>query len=195
MYKTVRIVPIVEGKGEVKAVPVLLRRIAREVAPRTRLAVCRPIRASRNRFPRRHGDFERYLNMAVVQGGPESSILILLDADDCPAEVGPRVQSEAERARADRRIKVVFARREYESWFLATLDSLLTPASDTMPAPPPNPEAIRGAKERLRRHLRYRPTADQTRLTRRLDLASARFRSPSFDKLWRAVTALLDPGT
>ena len=37
----------------------------------------------------------------------------------------------------------------------------------------------------------YSPTADQTALTARFDMMLARRRSPSFDKMWRAVRALL----
>ena len=55
------------------------------------------------------------------------------------------------------------------------------------------PESIRGVKEWLDDRMRgsYRPTADQAALTATFDMASARLRSPSFDKMWRAMTALL----
>ena len=37
----------------------------------------------------------------------------------------------------------------------------------------------------------YRPTADQAALTALFDMVAARERSPSFDKMWRAMIALL----
>lgn len=189
----IRIVPIVEGKGEVTAVPILLRRIALLVAPSVRLEVARPIRVARDRFLRREGELDRYLNLAAVNGGRDARILVLLDADDaCPAELGPRLLAQARKARSDRQIEVVLPCREYESWFLAALGSLLPAAPGLEGASaPPNAEAIRGAKERLRLHMSYRPTADQARLTARMDLDAVRSRSRSFSKLWRAVSCLL----
>lgn len=78
--------------------------------------------------------------------------------------------------------------------FIATIDSLRgTRGISPDAGVPPDPESIRGAKEWLRERMggRYSPTADQTALTTRFDMALARRRSPSFDKLWRAVSALL----
>ena len=98
------------------------------------------------------------------------------------------------RTRPDRRIEAVVAKREYEAWFLASIESIAgsrTLARDIVA--PRHPESIRGAKEWLsqRRQTPYRPTADQAALTARFDMALVRRRSPSFDKLWRAVGALL----
>ena len=57
----------------------------------------------------------------------------------------------------------------------------------------PAAESIRGAKEWLSRRMQvsYRPVADQPALTARFDMALARRRAPSFDKMWRAVRALV----
>ena len=89
---------------------------------------------------------------------------------------------------------MVLAKCEYESWFIAAIDSLrgtrgVWPDADV----PPDPESIRGAKEWLRNRMggRYSPTADQTTLTTQFDMALARRRSRSFGKMWRAVSALL----
>ncbi len=190
MPETVCIVPIVEGRGEVAATPILIRRIAEAVAPSVTVMVRPPIRVPRDRFLRKDGELERYLDMAVVHGGGEAGILILLDADsDCPGALGPEVLERASTARPDKNIAVVFAKCEYETWFLAALESL-TPGSAQ---PPDDVEAIRGAKERLRRLMQsqYSPTADQARLTARFDMSVARSRSRSFDKLWRAVEQLM----
>ena len=63
--------------------------------------------------------------MSSRQAGPNGAILILLDADnDCPAELGIELLRRARLARADRPIRAVLAKTEYEAWFLAatTLD-------------------------------------------------------------------------
>lgn len=185
---------VVEGNGEVQAVPVLLRRIMQELAPLRPPAVLKPIRVSRSRFVK-EGVLEGYVGLAAQRVGAGGGILILLDANGaCPARVGPALVARARRARPDRRIEAVLAKCEYEAWFLASVESIAgsrTLAPDLIA--PPHPESIRGAKEWLGRHMQtgYRPTADQAAFTARFDTALARRRSPSFDKLWRAVSALL----
>lgn len=189
-----KIVAIVEGDGEMEAVPALIRRIHVEVSPGVPLEVGRPVRVPRDRLLK-DGELERYLGLAANVAGADGCILVLLDANgDCPADLAPGILRRARTARPDRRIEVALAKCEYESWFIATIDSLrgargISPDAGV----PPDPESIRGAKEWLRERMggRYSPTADQTALTTRFDFASARRRSRSFDKMWRAVSALL----
>ena len=189
-----RIVAIVEGDGEVEAVPVLIRRIGSEVSPLAPPDVSRPIRVHRQRILK-EGELERYVSLAAVRVGDGGCILILLDANgDCPAEIGPTVLQRARAARSDRRIEAVLAKCEYETWLLAAAESI----AGRRGIPPDasaseDPESIRGAKEWLRNRMRgsYSPTTDQAALTAVFDMKSARRRSPSFDKMWRAVTALL----
>ena len=142
-----RIVTIVEGHGEVEAVPVLLRRIARQVAPAAALDVPRPIRVKRNRLLR-EGELERAVGLAAAKAEAHGCILILLDANgDCPAQLAPIVLRRAVAARRDRDIRVVLAKMEYEAWFLAAAASLAGRLGlDEDIAPPPDPEAIRDAK-------------------------------------------------
>lgn len=188
------IVPIVEGDGEVEAVPIMIRRIAEKVTPLHPPYVLKPIRVPRQRFVK-PDEVERYVNLAAVLGAAEARILVLLDADDdCPAELGPSVLQRACAARSDRRIEVVVAKCEYESWVIAAVDSLQGTRGIRADAEvPEDPESIRGAKEWLRDRMSspYSPTADQATFTARFDIASARGRSPSFDKMWRAVSSLL----
>lgn len=89
---------------------------------------------------------------------------------------------------------MVVAKCEYESWFIAAVDSLQGTRGISADAEvPEDPDSIRGAKEWLRDRMSgpYSPTADQATFTARFDMALARRRSPSFDKMWRAVSALL----
>lgn len=93
---------IVEGYGEVSAVPVLLRRIAAELAPETRLELPRPYRVSRDGLLAPHA-LERAVAAVSEQGGQASGVLVLLDADDaCPAELGPELMARVHAARSDR---------------------------------------------------------------------------------------------
>ena len=189
-----KIVAIVEGDGEVKAVPALIRRIHEKVSPGSPLDVDRPIRVRRNRILK-DGELERYLDLAANRADTDGGILVLLDANgDCPAKLGPVIQQRAHAAHPDLRIEVVLANCEYESWFIAAIDSLKgkrnISASATVPQ---DPESIRGAKEWLQNWMggTYSPTADQTALTVLFDMGLARRRSRSFAKMWCAVSALL----
>lgn len=190
------IASIVEGHGEVEALPILLRRIAEVVAPDSPIFVPRPIRVKRQLVVK-PGELERYVQLAAARAGGEGAILILLDAeDDCPAELAVELLRRARAARADRSIRTVLAKVEYESWFIAAVEST-TGQPLHAAAPPPDPESISDAKGWLSRNAlspgtTYRPTRHQARFTAAFDLDTARS-APSFDKLWRDVTSLLVP--
>ena len=190
-----KIAAIVEGDGEVEAVPVLIRRIGLEVSPLSPPTILRPIRVRCQRILK-EGELERYVGLAAARAGDGGGILILLDANgDCPAETGPLVQQRARAAGPGCRIEAVLAKCEYETWLIAAAESAAG-ARGILPdvSAPMAPELVRGAKEWLRNRMRgssYRPTADQAALTARFDMALARRRSPSFDKMWRATAALL----
>ena len=192
----VTIASIVEGKGEVEAVPLLLRRVALRVSPDVPVRVLRPIRVPRNRILK-DGQLERNVELAArAMGRGRGGILILLDADDCyPKRMAEEMLRRANAARSDRHIRVVLAKREYEAWFLAAARSLARRRGiDGSTTPPTEPESISGAKEWLGRRMppnrAYSPTRDQPALTEIFDMDAARS-APSFDKLWRDVEQLL----
>ena len=191
-----KIVTIVEGPGEVEAMPILIRRIAEVAAPQAVPHVPRPIRVKRDRFLKEN-ELERYVDLAGRQAGPDGGVLIVLDADDdCPPELASTILGRATRARSDRVIKVVLARREYETWFLAAADSIAglrgLPSDLT---PPANADSIRNAKGWLTTRMppgrAYKETRDQPALASLFELVAARRGAASFDKMWRTVTQLL----
>jgi hypothetical protein len=192
---TVRLGCIVEGHGETKALPILLRRIAFETCPECGLAIPHPIRVPRSKLLKA-GELERHVELAAEKVAPNGAVIVLLDADDdCPAQLAPELLNRARAARPDVPLCVVLARREFESWFLAAASSL--GGHRGLPAglePPANAELIRGAKEWLGERMavgRYSETVDQPALTQSFDLAAART-SPSFDKFYREVSQLLN---
>lgn len=189
------IMPIVEGHGEVDAVPVLIRRIAAELGIMD-LRVGRPIRCGRQRIVQEH-KLTRVLELAARKVEWPGSILILLDAhSECPAELGPSLLRKAREQRRDLPIGVILAKQEYEAWFFAALSSLKDQGRIPGEAERPiDAEAIQGAKEHLRGLMgRYAETVDQPALTALFDMTEARGRSPSFDKCWREVERLLLEG-
>jgi len=190
-----RIVPIVEGHGERHAVPALLRRISAELG-RYDVEIPEPIRIPRQRLPK-EGELERAATLATYRCDPESGILVLVDADgDCPATTAQALMERARGPAAGRPVRVVLAKNEFESWFVAAAESIGGQRGlRTNLAAPADPEAIRDAKGWLTRHCpgsrSYRPSRDQPALVELFDLDLARQRAPSFDKLVRDVAALL----
>jgi hypothetical protein len=145
---------IVEGHGEVEAVPILIRRIAARVDPARSILVKRPLRITRSQLVRAR-ELERAIELAARQLGRQGGILVLIDSDDdCPAELGPQLLDRARKARSDFPIGVVLAKREFEGWFLASAESLRGKRGlpDDLTSPP-DPESIRGAKEWMARHM------------------------------------------
>ena len=189
------IASIVEGHGEVEAVPILIRRIVGQVSPEMTIDVPRPIRMPRSKLERPQ-ELERNIELAISTAQPPYAVLVLADSDDaCPATLGPELLTRAQQYRSDVRMAVVLAKHEYESWFLAAAESLrgIRQLSATMSAPAA-PEDVAGAKEWIRRQMpanrTYSETLDQPALTARFDMDLAR-RADSFDKLYRDVERLI----
>ncbi len=192
---------IVEGHGETEAAPVLLRRITDVLRPDISLNVLSPLRIGRYKLVKTN-EVERAVEYVSRRMEPPRAILILIDAeDDCPAEVGPKLLCRAMAARPDVPVGVVLAKREFEAWFLAALESLCG-CRGLLPELPPvaQPEDIRDAKGRLTQFMKgtrvYSPVVDQSALAAQFDLDLARRRSDSFEKLWREAGRLLNtPGS
>ncbi|WP_337868706.1 DUF4276 family protein [Meiothermus sp.] len=176
-----KLAPIVEGHGEVEALPTLIRGLFPS------LQVLRPLRVQRNRFLNNSEERMRFLTLAQNNLGQQGAILVLLDADeDCPAELAPRLMSQLGLV-TRLNCHLVLAKCEFETWFLAGADAL------RLGQVPKDVEAIQGAKEEIRRRMGgyYSQTVDQPKLAARMaaecDPHLLRERSPSFDKLWREL--------
>jgi hypothetical protein len=152
------IASVVEGDGEVRALPVLIRTLA-AVHGVAHVDVPRPFRLPRSKFlvPE---EFARAIELQarrVMAGG----VIAVLDADDdCAVELVDRIRKDYP---GSRQFRLVAAVREYESIFLAGLTER-------------DPESVRGAKELLRTAtgVPYRETVHQAKLSAALDLDRAR---------------------
>lgn len=191
----VTIASVVEGEGEVRALPKLLFRLARQLSVAD-LRVPDPMRLSRGKLVAT-GGIERAVAAVAQRVGKPGGVLVLLDADDdCPADLGPALLNRARAARSDMPVCVVLANREFEAWFLAAAASLA--GSQGFPSglsAPVNPEQIRDAKGWLTKQRSggrpYKPTVDQAPLVSSFDIQAARHGSPSFDKFCRDAQVLL----
>lgn len=190
--------PIVEGHGEVPALPVLLRRIAGECFGIWNVPILNPGRYPASRLLRQENgnwvpgpDFAKAGQHARNEGA--TCILTLLDLDDdCPKEVHDSVIPTLAGATGMDPSCLVFAKCEYEAWFLASAETL---ENDVLPYPD-DPEGVRGAKGALERHLQlefpYDERTDQPRYSSRVDLTAIYNRSRSFRKLVKDFRRLLE---
>jgi len=192
-----RIACIVEGHGDKEALPIIVRRIAAQISPSTQVVIApnEIIRVHRNQVVK-DGELERHVELAARRLGGRGAILVLLDADgECPAALGPALLRRAKTKRSDLAISVVVAKEEFENWFVAAAGSLAGAGLIREGASVPSkPEDVRG-KGWIERHLLgqqpYSEPLHQPALARAFDIEQARMNSPSFDKLWRDVVALL----
>jgi hypothetical protein len=185
--------PIVEGQGDEAAVPLLLRRL-RDEAQAWGLEVGRPHRRRRTQLVKKDS-LQSAVQVAALRENC-AGILILFDADDdCPAELAPILEQWAREAAADIPCALVMANREYEAWFLASIEALRGRASllpdATSHQEPEVPRDAKGQLElRMPRGASYSATVDQAALTAHLDLASTYRHCRSFRKLVSAFGAL-----
>ncbi len=203
-----RIAAIVEGQGEVDAVPALIRQwlTQNNLHARWQLvtekAVC--AKGQANLLAPLQPAFQRgveYFVNAALRADPDF-LLIVLDADDACRErarkneqpLGAHVLERARAVAGHKEIGVVIADREFEAWFLHHRTAVVPtcPAAQAW-QPTREIEAIRDCKKVLEGWLgSYAPTADQARLAKRLPLAEgAKSPSRSFQKLHKELSRLL----
>jgi Domain of unknown function (DUF4276) len=189
-----KIQPIVEGHGEVTALPELLRRLCHEAQVYT-LEVGLPIRQHRADLAE-EATLRKAVGMARKQEDC-AAILVLFDSDDaCPKELAPAVQGWAQDEARPIPCAVVLAHREYEAWFLASIESLRGLRGIRADAVShPDPEAPRGAKHRLEERMgpghSYVERSDQVAFSARFDLGAAHRACRSFRRLVRAFGLLV----
>ena len=191
-----RIACVVEGHGDVEAVPVVVRRIGSRSHPNVVLQVSVPVRQPKSRLIK-PGELERAVELAARRIGRIGAVLVVIDSDDdCPAQLGPTLLRRASGAVHGVPIAVAIAKREMEAWFIASVESLagLVGLPNDLVAPA-EPENIRGAKEWLTQRMAgnrsYSPTLDQPVLAREFDLDRA-LGADSFDKFRRVVEWLIE---
>jgi Domain of unknown function (DUF4276) len=194
-WTPVIIASVVEGDGDRAALPKVLHRIAEELGVTLRTPKD-PMRVPRTKLIAPLG-IENAVNAKASEVVDRGGVLVLIDADnDCPAKLGPELLSRACRARPDKRVSVVLAKREFEAWYMAAAPSLAGqhgfPDSFPLPSDPEGPRDCKGWLTTARTDgLKYRPTVDQALLASVFDLEMARANSPSFDKFYREVVRLL----
>ena len=190
----INVVSIVEGDGEVAALPVLLRRINEWKNPDILCNVFRPIRVRRDQFLNREEIFAKQLQIAAALAEDDGWVLILLDADDdCPKELASQVLQRAIKVIPHRRVSVVLANKEFEAWFIASVESFNGRRGFALgKTVVPDAETIRGGKEWLSKHIpdgKYHEVTDQPAFSALIDLEKVHEKSRSFRKLCKEWVA------
>lgn len=187
-----RLVCVVEGRGEVLALPSLCSRILKELGVNDWVVDENPVKQPRSRLvdermrsPKRTPRIE-FLEAAIEMAArrPADAVLVLCDSDDdCAATWGPAASAVIRKRIAGAAVMIV---REYESWLLTS--RARGPTIDGRKI-----DEIRDAKRYLAKEIRgYKPTVHQLSATRNLDIRCVRAFSPSFDRLVRSLAGIAD---
>ena len=193
------IIAIVEGRGDERALPALIRRILHERLLRYDIGTGKSqVAKGKDNLV---GKFEKFVEYAMDDN--PSAILVLVDADeDCPVELASSLARRAAALNAPVPIAIVCSKSEYETWFICSLSDSegdgirrnlgLRPSVVC----PENAESIRDAKgwltDRMPRNRRYSPRTDQDDLTHHIAIELVHEKSRSFRRLCGAVGELAD---
>jgi hypothetical protein len=187
------IATVVEGHGEVKALPVLLRRIAYELLGVPYVLVPPPYRVKRNRMtqPAELSPASRFQSVRVADRG---GVLVLADADD---DCAVNLAADLRQAAQPTPVEVAIAVREFEAWFLGAVESLRGHSAVRDDAVydgnPERPRAAKGVLEELMTEP-YRETLHQPAFAAMVDIQQAQ-EVRSFAHLVTCVDRLLKEET
>jgi len=201
------IVPIVEGHGEERSVPLLVRRWLEQrnfadcfAVPERAINAkgCGKLKGAYDE--RRHLGIEHYIR-AALRCQPDA-ILVVLDADkEClhrtaDNPLGPELLRRAREIAGEVPVSVVVANRTYEAWLVAGRAALARcdrVRPNVTLATLRDPESRAGSKAFLGEFMeeRYSPTLHQERLTAVMSFSRAsQVRAPSLAKLLRDLDRL-----
>ena len=189
-----KLVPIVEGDGELKAVPVLLYKLLHELQ-RYDIHVAEPKPAYGRDNLLKPGGLEKFIRYAWKEREC-GAVLILLDADDdCPLALVRQLAPRITALGLLYPVVIVCANRMFETWFLASFATLAGQMELRADEPPADAEAVKNPKDWLNQRFphgrAYKERADQEALTRLLDAELTRTNSRSFRRLCHALTEAL----
>ena len=186
--------PIVEGHGEIDAVPVLLRRICYELGCCTSAKIAHPMRIPRSRMVQEK-EIRRYARIASLLPGCDLILLVMDADDDCAKEISDLIRPWIRAESLCAHFEIIVIPREYECWIIAALESLQgVRGIGGNAASPQHPEQVKDAKGYITRQMegsgRYQPTTDQAALSQLVDLYAIRRRCPSFCRLISKIESL-----
>jgi hypothetical protein len=177
---------VVEGRGEVQAVPLLLRRrlSGRGVY---RDLVGRPVSCNGRENALKPKGIEGKVAVAAVRPGCRC-VLVLLDGEGDPVcELGPELLRRSRDVAAGKEVVVCLADRKYEDWLVASAESLQVPGLTYRP----DRDSVSVLKEALLPSKYIKPSW-QPRLSHDLDFELASGRNPSLARFLAKFDTLID---
>ena len=192
------IVPIVEGPGDVAAFPPLLVSILQQLHCRPDVMVAHGKASVVNAQNKQklEKDLEKFLRHALNK--PDcGAIIVLVDADDdCPVTKFQQMTHRCRQAGLPVPVQVVYAHRMYESWLLASIETIrgrhgiseeasLEVAVETVG----NPK--KWLSDQMPHGSIYKETTHQVSLSKEIDLDITREKSRSFRRLCHALEQLV----
>lgn len=166
---------VVEGRGEVNALPVLLRAFLHGQG-QFRDVLGKPIPANGREKALRAKGLEGYVATAASRPGCVG-VLVLLDSEGDPVcELGPELLQRAVQV-TQKPVAVCLADPKYEAWIVASAETMELPDLQFDPNRDPNTIVKQAVPAKY-----VKPTW-QPRLTARMDLQLARNRSNSLDRM------------
>lgn len=177
---------VVEGRGELHALPILLRKRLHERGIYGDL-LGKPVPChGRGNALRPHG-VEGKVAVAAVRPGCRG-VLVVFDGEGDPVcELGPDLLVRCETAARGKPVAVCLAASKYEDWLVASAESL--ELSDL--TFDPGRDAAKAIREALHPEKYVKPSWQPT-LTARMDMARAAERNESLARLLRKFDELVD---
>lgn len=184
---------IVEGQSEVVGLPVLIRRLLHDCQA-YEVGVHRPFRVQRSKVVKPR-ELEHAIATVLRKRGETSGILLVLDADDDPADALETELRNRGRTVSPVPFEAVVVKHEIEALFLAAKPSLrgVRGIRETAAIPGEGPESIRDAAGRLSQNMegrKYLKVDDLPAFADAVDISMGVANSPSFRRLQQAVTLL-----
>jgi hypothetical protein len=190
-----KLLPVVEGEGDMKAVPALIRNVL-SFHTRFDVEILTPHR--RGEWPAVKRQFDRYFQVACVEQAPIIWVMDF-DCEECISEEAETrwALDRAKSLGSPVPLEICFMVKEFESLFLADEETTRRVLAD-IPADvpfPSNPESVRDAKGWLStarpKGSAYKPTIHQEKLAVQLNINSLRARSDSFARFENALLRLV----
>lgn len=205
MRRMPKIVPIVEGTGDLLAVPELLKMVLISLN-RTNVYIDAPLNAHGKGNLTIAGGVEKFIKNAFTRRDC-GAVLVLIDADEkknggkCAVAQANALVKRVKQVGILFPVAVVVANCEYENWFLASLDSIKGKNWGEQSGISADAKYEGGVEDKcnvktwLTEHLPtvriYREAIDQAVLTRLIDIDRAKTNSRSFRRLCHAVEEML----
>jgi len=177
---------VVEGRGEIQAVPALLRKRLEEKGD-YRDIVGKPVPCNGRFNALRPRGIEGYVAVAAARPGCRGVLVVLDGEGDAVCELGPELAKRASQHSAGKEVVTCLADAKYEDWLVSSAESLELPNL----AYRPEADAVKVLREALH-PIKYVKPIWQPKLTYRMSLDLAASRNQSLARFLRKFDALVE---